>query len=242
MKLGSGILPLSEQAFFAVLLSLTAFAQQAAQPVQPNATPKPMTGAERLQQWRLSQMPMLMDDFGELARYREANAAVQPPGPSENRVVFFGDSITDVWKLDVSFPGKPYINRGISGQTTPQLLIRFRPDVVDLHPKVVVILAGTNDIAGNTGPESLEQIEGNYASMAELARAHEIKVIYASVLPVHEYTPEAGDMFTQRPPEKIVALNRWLKNYCASSPVVPRTSCVYLDYFSIMVDDKGYLK
>jgi hypothetical protein len=160
MKLGSGILPLSKQAFFTVLLSLSALAQQAAQPVQPNATPKPMTGAERLRQWRLSQMPMLMDDFGGLVRHREANAALQPPAPSENRVVFFGDSIADMWKLDASFPGKPYINRGISGQTTPQLLIRFRPDVIDLQPKVVVILAGTNDIAGNTGPESLEQIEG----------------------------------------------------------------------------------
>ena len=242
MKLGSGILPLSKPAFFAVLLSLSALAQQAAQPVQSDATPRPVTGAERLQQWRLSRMPTLMDDFGELARYREANAALQPAAPSEKRVVFFGDSITDMWKLDASFPGKPYINRGISGQTTPQLLIRFRPDVIDLHPKVVVILAGTNDIAGNTGPESLEQIEGNYASMAELARAHEIKVIYASLLPVHQYTPEAGDMFTQRPPEKIVALNLWLKNYCASSSVVPRTSCVYLDYFSAMVDDKGYMK
>jgi lysophospholipase L1-like esterase len=147
-----------------------------------------------------------------------------------------------VWKLDVSFPGKPYVNRGISGQTTPQLLIRFRPDVIDLHPKVVVILAGTNDIAGNTGPESLEQIEGNYASIAELARAHAMKVIYASVLPVHEYTAEAGDMFTQRPPEKIMTLNRWLKNYCASSSLDPRTGCGYLDYFSAMVDDKGYLK
>jgi lysophospholipase L1-like esterase len=232
------VLPLSKQAFFAILVSLTALAQQ---PAQPNATPKPMTGAERLQQWRLSQMPMLMDDFGELARYREANAALKTPAPGANRVVFFGDSITDMWKLDLSFPGKPYINRGISGQTTPQLLIRFRSDVVDLHPKVVVILAGTNDIAGNTGPESLEQIEGNYASMAELARAHEIKVIYASVLPVHEYTPEAGDMLTQRPPEKIVTLNRWLKDYCASSSVAPRTGCDYLDYFSAMVDDKGYL-
>ena len=241
MKLGSGVLPLSKQAFFAVLLSLSALAQQAAQPVQSSATPKPMTGAVRLQQWRLSRMSTLMDDFGELARYQEANAALQPPAPSENRVVFFGDSITDVWKLDLSFPGKPYVNRGISGQTTPQLLIRFRPDVIDLHPKVVVILAGTNDIAGNTGPESSEQIEGNYASMAELARAHEIKVIYAALLPVHQYTPEAGDMFTQRPPEKIVALNLWLKNYCASS-VVPRTSCVYLDYFSAMVDDKGDMK
>ena len=242
MKLGCAILPLSKQAFFAVLVSLSALAQQAAQPVESNATPKAMTAAERLEQWRLSQMPMLMDDFGELARYREANAALKPPAPGENRVVFFGDSITDMWKLDVSFPGKPYVNRGISGQTTPQLLIRFRPDVIDLHPKVVVILAGTNDIAGNTGPESLEQIEGNYASIAELARAHEMKVIYASVLPVHEYTAEAGDMFTQRPPEKIMTLNRWLKNYCASSSLDPRTGCGYLDYFSAMVDDKGYLK
>src|SRR5713226_6960694 len=134
MKLGSGILPLSEQAFFAVLLSLTAFAQQAARPVQPNATPKPMTGAERLQQWRLSQMPMLMDDFGELARYREANAALQPPGPSENRVVFFGDSITYVKRLYVSFPDKPYIKRGISGLKTTQLIIRFLFDVIDRPP------------------------------------------------------------------------------------------------------------
>jgi lysophospholipase L1-like esterase len=133
---------------------------------------------------------MLMDDFGELARYRDANAALQPPAAGENRVVFFGDSITDLWKLDVSFPGKPYVNRGISGQTTPQLLIRLRPDVIELRPKVVVILAGTNDIAGNTGPESLEEVEGNYASMAELARAHDIKVVFSSVLPVHEYTAE----------------------------------------------------
>jgi lysophospholipase L1-like esterase len=157
--------------------------------------------------------------------------------------VFFGDSITDMWKLEDSFPGKPYVNRGISGQTTAQMLIRFRPDVINLHPKLVLILAGTNDIAGNTGPMSLEEIENNYASLAELARAHDIKVIYASVLPVHEYTEEAGDMFIQRPPEKILALNRWLKEYCASSPSSGGgKSCLYLDYFSAVVDDKGYLK
>jgi lysophospholipase L1-like esterase len=214
-----------------LLFSLSAFAQQPA----PQAPPKP-TGAERLNQWRMSRMPVLMDDFGELARYRDVNAALPAPTLGENRVVFFGDSITDFWKLDEFFPGKPYINRGISGQTTPQLLIRLRPDVIELHPKAVVILAGTNDIAGNTGPMRLEEIEGNYASAAELARAHEIKVIYASVLPVHEYTEQAGDMYTQRPPEKILALNGWLKNYCA------RTGCIYLDYFSAMVDDKGHLK
>ena len=210
-------------------LSLSALAQQ------PAPTPHP-TGAEQLNQWRLSRMPVLMDDFGELARYRDANAALKAPAPAENRVVFFGDSITDIWKLDEYFPGKPYINRGISGQTTPQLLIRFRPDVIDLHPQVVIILAGTNDVAGNTGPESLDEIEGNYASIAELARVHHIKVIYSSVLPVHEYTAQAGDMYTQRPPEKILALNRWLKDYCAE------TGCFYLDYFSAMVDAQGHMK
>lgn len=214
-----------------LLLSLSALAQQPA----PQAPPKP-TGAERLNQWRMSRMPVLMDDFGELARYRDPNATLPAPTAGENRVVFFGDSITDLWKLDESFPGKPYVNRGISGQTTPQLLIRLRPDVIELHPKAVVILAGTNDIAGNTGPMRLEDIEGNYASIAELARVHEIKVIYASVLPVHEYTEQAGDMYTQRPPEEILALNRWLKDYCS------RAGCVYLDYFSAMVDDKGHLK
>src|SRR6266446_3959884 len=211
MKLGSGILPLSEQAFFAVLLSLTAFAQQAAQPVQPNATLKPMTGAERLQQWRLSQMPMLMDDFGELGRYRDANAALNPPAPSENRVVFFGDSITDIWHLDEYFPGKPYVNRGIGGQTTPQMLIRFRQDVIEIHPKAVVILAGTNDIAGNTGPMRLEDIEANYASMAELAHANNIRVVFSSVLPVYNYTLQSQNMYAHRSPEEIVELNRWLK-------------------------------
>jgi lysophospholipase L1-like esterase len=227
--------PRNVMQFVSVLIfALSVLAQQ---PAQPAPQPK-TTGAERLKQWRLSRQPILMDDFGELARYRDANAALQPPAPGENRVVFFGDSITDNWKLNEYFPGKPYINRGISGQTTPQMLIRFRPDVIDLHPKVVVILAGTNDIAGNTGPMRLEDIEGNYASIAELARAHDIKVIYSSVLPVHEYTERAGDMFTQRPPEKILALNRWLKNYCAPAS----DGCFYLDYFSAMVDKNGFLR
>jgi len=209
-----------------ILVSCCALAQQ----------PKPLTGAEKLAQYRASRTQLLMDDFGELSRYQAANAELPPPRPGEQRVVFFGDSITDRWKLDDYFPGKPYINRGISGQTTPQMLVRFRPDVIDLNPKLVVILAGTNDIAGNTGPETLEQIEGNFASMAELARAHHIKVILASILPVHEYTPEAGDMFTQRPPKKILALNRWLQNYCKVN------GALYLDYFSATIDDRGNLK
>src|SRR6202035_4664032 len=176
------------------------------------------------------------NDFGELARYRDANASLKPPAASENRVVFFGDSITDMWKLEDYFPGKPYVNRGISGQTTPQMLVRFHEDVIDLQPKAVVILAGTNDIAGNTGPMSLQEIEANYSSLAELARAHHIRVVFSSILPVHNYTPRSQDLFAQRSPEKILELNRWLKDYCATS------GCIYLDYFSPMVDAKGLLK
>jgi lysophospholipase L1-like esterase len=190
-----------------------------------------------LQKYRDSKAATLRDDFGELGRYRAANAALPPPAATENRVVFFGDSITDIWHLDEYFPGKPYLNRGIGGQTTPQMLIRFRQDVIDLHPKVVVILAGTNDIAGNTGPMSLEDIEANYTSFAELARANNIRVVFSSVLPVHNYTPQSQNMYAGRPPEKILELNRWMKTYVAVHP-----DCLYLDYFSAMVDDKGLLK
>jgi lysophospholipase L1-like esterase len=211
---------------FAFLISLSAFAQSA-----PTPTPD-----QALQKWRESRAATLLDDFGELARYRAANAALKPPAPGENRVVFFGDSITDIWHLDEHFPGKPYINRGIGGQTTPQMLIRFRQDVIDLHPRVVVILAGTNDIAGNTGPMRLEDIESNYASMADLARANNVRVVFSSVLPVHNYTPQSQNFFAGRPPAKILELNRWLKTYCAAN------DCVYLDYFSAMVDDRGLLK
>jgi len=208
-------------------IAISAFAQQT-----PPAA-KPLSGLER---YRNSRINIFMNDFGELSRYRDANAAVAPPLVGENRVVFFGDSITDMWKLPDYFPGKPYINRGIGGQTTPQMLIRFREDVIDLKPKVVVILAGTNDIAGNTGPMTVEQIEANYASLAERAATHQIKVVYSSVLPVHNYTPQSQEMYEQRSPAKILELNRWLKNYCADH------ACLYLDYFSAMVDDKGLLK
>jgi lysophospholipase L1-like esterase len=217
-----------------LLLSLSVAAQQPTPPVGPAA--KKLSAAERLQQYRASRAHMLLDDFGELAHYREDNAALPAPAAGEDRVVFFGDSITDAWHLNEYFPGKPYANRGIGGQTTPQMLVRFREDVIGLHPKVVIILAGTNDIAGNTGPMSVEEIESNFASLADLAHAHEIQLIYASVLPVHEYTEAAEEMFTQRPPEKIVALNQWLKDYCANA------GCIYLDYFGAMVDDKGHMK
>ena len=211
-----------------LLLSVSAWAQQPA----PTLTPD-----QALQKYRDSKALTLRDDFGELGRYRAANAAQKQPAPGESRVVFFGDSITDIWHLDQYFPGKPYLNRGIGGQTTPQMLVRFRQDVIDLHPKVVVILAGTNDIAGNTGPMRLEDIEANYASFADLARASHIFVIFSSVLPVHNYTPQSQNLFAQRSPEKVLELNRWLKNYVAS-----HSGCLYLDYFKAMVDEKGLLK
>ena len=214
----------------AASFSLASVAQQT-----PSSIPS--TGFPGLDQYRASRIAVFTDDYGQLARYRESNAALKPP-KGEDRVVFFGDSITDSWHLDESFPGKPYVNRGIGGQTTPQMLVRFRQDVINLQPNVVIILAGTNDIAGNTGPMLIEDIEADYASLAELARANNIKVIYCSVLPVHNYTEKSKDFFAQRSPQKILLLNNWLRSYCANTS----SDCVYLDYFSAMVDDKGLLK
>ena len=217
------------QPLFAILLSLPVLAQQLGPAI-------PSTGFGGLDHYRASRISIYTDDFGQLARYREADAALAPPVASESRVVFLGDSITDYWKLPDYFPGKPYINRGIDGQTTPQMLVRFRQDVIDLHPKVVVVLAGTNDIAGVTGPTSNEDIEANYASMAELARAHSIRMVFASILPVHNYTHDAEESFALRPRARILALNNWLKDYCA------KNRFVYLDYFSALVDERGMLK
>ena len=196
----------------------------------------PSTGFPGLDQYRSSRIAIYTDDFGELARYRDADAALGPPAAGENRVVFIGDSITDYWKLADYFPAKPYLNRGIDGQTTPQMLVRFRQDVIDLHPRVLVVLAGTNDVAGVTGPTRNEDIEANYASMAELARLHHIRVIFSSLLPLNNYTEDAKESFALRPHERILALNRWLKDYCAKNKLL------YLDYFSALVDDKGMLK
>ena len=214
------------QFLFVAIFFLSARAQQ------PSIPP---TGFQGLDQYHASRIAIFTDDFGQLARYREANASLKPPAAGESRVVFFGDSITDKWKLGEYFPGKPYVNLGIGGQTTPQMLVRFRQDAIDLQPKVIVMLAGTNDIAGNTGPMRLEDIEANYASMAELARAHQIHLVFSSILPVHNYTPQSQDLFAQRSPKKILELNRWLKAYCEANGLV------YLDYFSAMVDDKGLL-
>ena len=170
----------------------------------------------------------LRTDWANLARYRPANAELPPPVSGEQRVVFMGNSITDSWArlFPTMFPGKPYVGRGISGQTTPQMLVRFRQDVVALKPAAVVILAGTNDIAGNTGPSTLEMIEDNLQSMTEIAKANGIRVVLSSVLPVFEYPWRKG----LEPAPKIVALNAWLKDYAS------RAGAVYLDYHSAMAD------
>lgn len=192
---------------------------------------------------KLADAEKKLDDWAELNRYAEANQKVRPPAKDETRVVFMGDSITDIWDeigFGGFFPGKPYINRGIGGQTTPQMLLRFRQDVINLQPKVVVILAGTNDISGNTGPMTLEQTGANIASMAELATANGIKVVLSSVLPVSDTVrKENGEFYIQtkaRPPARILEMNNWLKNYAAQN------GYTYLDYYSATVDDKGFIK
>ena len=174
-------------------------------------------------------------DWALLARYRDANKGVKP------RVVFMGDSITDAWiqpQYGGFFPGKPYADRGISGQTTPQMLLRFRPDVIALHPDVVVILAGTNDIAANTGPMTDEEIEGNLTSMSELAQASSIRVVLSSITPVSNYhgRPPAAPMTARRPPARILAINSWMKAYAAEH------RHVYLDYYPAMIDQDGMLR
>jgi lysophospholipase L1-like esterase len=203
-------------------------------------TPSPTPLDTAAEKQRADRLQARYNDFANLARYRDANSKVAPPSKDEKRVVFMGDSITDSWKLNEYFPDKPYINRGISGQTTSQMLLRFRSDVIDLKPRVVVILAGTNDIAGNTGPISIEAIEGNIASMAELARANGINVVLSSVLPVSDYNKDKSGKpiirTVQRQPAQILELNRWLKNFAAER------GFVYLDYFTGTVDDKGFFK
>ena len=173
-------------------------------------------------------------DWANLNRYKLENENLNLPDPDENRIVFMGNSIIEGWSLHHPefFMGKPYINRGIGGQTTPQMLIRFRQDVIDLKPKIVVILAGTNDIAGNTGPMTLEMTTNNIISMCEIAQANGINVIISSVLPAFDYTWKPG----LNPDKKIPVLNNMLKQYAESK------GFVYLDYFASMVDERNGLK
>lgn len=174
------------------------------------------------------------NDWANLSKYKDDNLKLGFSVPGENRVVFMGNSITEGWGniLPEFFKGKSYINRGISGQTTPQMLVRFRADVVNLKPKLVVILAGTNDIAGNTGPSTLEMIEDNIASMVEISRSNNIKVILCSVLPAYDYPWKSG----LNPAPKIISLNKWIKEYSELNNII------YVDYYTPLVDKRNGLK
>jgi lysophospholipase L1-like esterase len=207
-------------------------------PVWPKGCLARFEGAERA-----ACLDFVASDFGRLSRYAEANAALAAPRAGESRVVFFGDSITDNWSkagYGGFFPGRPYVNRGIGGQTTAQMLLRFRDDVLDLRPRAVVILAGTNDVAGNAGPVRPEQILENLATMAELARLHGVKVVLASLLPVSDDKRDASGLAVtrtrQRPTETLRGLNRFLADYAA------KDGHVYLDYFAATADAKGLLR
>jgi len=198
-----------------------------------------------------------LQDWDQLGRYHQANQELKKQPADPKRVVFMGDSITDFWRLDQYFPARPYVNRGIGGQTTPQMLVRMYPDVIDLKPAVMIVLAGTNDIARNTGPMTAELIEDNIMAMTELAQHHSIKVILCSVLPVSDYPflkqqsgggppaaaagPGRGPfprvkMTDGHPTVDILKLNSWMKDYAA------RVNAIYADYFTPLVDEKGWLK
>lgn len=176
-------------------------------------------------------VPGTLSDWAQLGRYAADDARLEAQPVPHGRVVFMGDSITDFWHLAKYFPGKPYVNRGISGQTTPQMLIRMFPDVIDLHPAAVIILAGTNDIAGNTGPETAKMVEENLEAMTELAQAHRIKVILCSLTPVSNYTKYKQTK--NRPPADILELNRWIRAYAT------RAHVGYADYYRATVDRDG---
>jgi len=199
---------------------------------QAPAPPAPLKHPDN-EYWRKHDQ-QLLTDFPWLERFKEANLKLASPAPGEKRVVFMGDSITEGWRFDVPggvFASKPYINRGISGQTTPQMVLRFRQDVINLQPKVVVILAGTNDIAGNTGPMTLEETENNIATMAELATVNHIRVVLCSILPAYDYPWQPG----LTPAPKIDEINAWIKDYAAQH------GHVYVDYHSAMKDARDGL-
>ena len=181
-------------------------------------------------------MQRQLADWAGLGRYREENAVLAAPGPRERRVVFYGDSITDAWGRQKGtgefFPGKGYVNRGISGQTTPQMLVRFEQDVVRLRPAAVVILAGTNDVAGNTGPETPEMIEDNFRAMTAIAKRNGIRVVLASITPAFAYPWRPG----VEPVGEIRALNAWMQDFCGTEGLV------YLDYYTALVDARGGMR
>ncbi len=200
-----------------------------------SVTMKPAAQAPSVEQ-KMMKMQAQLDDWAGLSRYRADNAALGSSAPGEARVVFLGDSITDAWgrlpDTGSFFPGKPYLNRGISGQTTPQMLVRFEQDVVRLRPVAVVILAGTNDLAGNTGPETPEMIQDNLRAMTTIAKANGIRVVLASILPAFDYPWRPG----RAPAGKIKDLNAWLQQFAKEQNVT------YLDYYSSLVDERGGMR
>jgi len=204
--------------------------------VPETKAPAPTRVAPKHPEWEhLSKQDLqLLTDFPWLERFKEADLKLGPPAAGERRVVFMGDSITEGWHFDAPggvFAAKPYINRGISGQTTPQMVLRFHQDVIALQPKVVVILAGTNDIAGNTGPMTLEETEANIAAMTEMADANHIRVVLSSILPAYDYPWQPG----LTPAPKIDAINGWIKKYADEH------GHVYVDYHSAMKDSRDGL-
>ena len=224
-------------AALAGLLAATRLTAQEPGNLPETKAPSPTQSAPRTAPTTATQNASNYDgrvDWPWLARYKDADLALAPPARDENRVVFMGDSITQLWKIegaDGYFPGKPYVNRGISGQTTPQMVLRFHQDVIALKPKVVVILGGINDIAGNTGPETLEQIEDNLTVMTELAKANHIRVVLCSVMPAFDFPWKPGIT----PAPKVLALNRWIEGYAGEHHYV------YVDYHSAMKDERDGL-
>lgn len=185
--------------------------------------------------FRAALVPSLMQDFGERYLYAPANAVIGPPKPGERRIVFIGDSITDRWDLAKSFPGRPYVNRGIGSQVTAQLVLRFHQDVVALRPAAVVILAGVNDVQGVLQRDTPEQIEANYETMADIADRHGIRVVFGALLPVNDYTTNAHTMLTERPPAELRAINAWLRRFCRDR------GYGFADYHAATVDRDGLL-
>jgi lysophospholipase L1-like esterase len=221
---------LSAKLSFVLLAGSLLPAGARAQLVQEFSPPK----ADCCLQFLAQRLADQLQDWNQLGRYHEDDRRLEGQSREKGRVVFLGDSITDGWKLGQYFPGKAYVNRGISGQTTPQMLVRMFPDVISLQPAALIILAGTNDIARNTGPETAEMIEDNFRAMSELAEKHGIKVILCLLLPVSDYT--TSKQTTRRPPADILKLNDWLRNYATEihAPVA--------DYYSALVDDHGMLR
>jgi lysophospholipase L1-like esterase len=221
-------------------LALIAAAPAMAETPHYQSSPERRTVVEKdwgpwLGPFRAKLTPSLMQDFGERYLYQQADAALPPPGPNEQRVVFLGDSITDRWNLAASFPGKPYINRGIGSQVTAQMVLRFHQDVIGLHPAAVVILSGINDVQGFLQQETPEQIEANWETMADLADAHGIAVVFGSLLPVNNYTQAARDVVKERNPDELRALNAWLRAFCA------RRHYAYADYYTALADKDGMM-